>query len=128
MRSLPTVSFQQDFTTTGTYAPFKSEGVMVPLTRPVSKWSMQVSGLSALNLAASLTAWNVVLVGSIDGIYFPATSILVSHVSGTNANGDVAFPTVSTFSPFRDAKYVQLNIVSLTLNAATKIRVSVRGF
>ena len=131
MKALPVVSISPEFTTTGTYDPFKDleTGALIPLVMPVSKWEMQVSGLSALNAAASLTSWDVLLLGSLDGIYFPDTSLILEHSStASNANGDVVWPTVSSVSPFRNVKFIRIKVKALSLNAATKIRVSVRGF
>lgn len=126
---LPVVSISPEFTTTGLYDPFldTETGALIPLVRPVSKWSMQVSGLLANNTAGSLSSWTVYLMGSIDGIYFNTNNPILTHANGTNNNGDVVWPTVSTISPFRDIRFIRLN-VTVALNAATKIRVSVRGF
>ena len=91
------------------------------------KWALQVTGLTALNVVAVPTSWTVNLVASIDGIAFNATSLIVAHVGGVNANGDVVWNLTSS-KTFYLARYAQVQVAALTLGAtATKIRVSVIG-
>jgi hypothetical protein len=132
MSLLPVVSIQKDFTTTGTWDPFASEGVLVPLVRPVSRWEMSVLGLDNAGAVQAPTSWDVLLLASLTGLSFPDTSLILEHGSAATpaaANGDVIWPTVSSVSPFRDAAYIRIKIKALVLGAsATKIRVNVRGF
>ena len=123
----------KDFITTGNVAlPLQrpdAGGVMFspPFMLIPQKWALQVTGLTALNVVAVPTSWTVNLVASLDGIAFNATSLIVAHVGGVNANGDVVWNLTSS-KTFYLARYAQVQVAALTLGAtATKIRVSVVG-
>ena len=125
--------FQRDFTVAG--------NVNLPLQRPdlggvmfnppfqliPQKWGIQVTGLTAANVVAVPSAWTANLVASLDGIAFNATSLIVAHVGGVNANGDVVWNLTST-KTFYLARFAQLQLSGVTLGAtATKLRISIIG-
>ena len=127
------IHFQKDFTADGNAnlplsqvnnlgASYNPPFQLIP-----QKWALQVTGLTAANVVAAPTAWTVNLVASIDGISFNATSLIVAHVSGVNANGDVVWALTST-KTFYLCRFAQIQLTNTNLGAtATKLRISVIG-
>lgn len=125
------VAFSKLFSTTGTFDPYTDPdaGALLALGASPFLWSLQVTGLAADGVTqASLTSWDVRLLGSLDGLAFPVTSMLVQHVNTANANGDTTFSNSASIGQFRGAKFIRLNVNALSLNAATQIKVSVEGY
>src|SRR3990172_7736814 len=81
---------------------------------PMVTWTIQVKGV-----AVPATAWSVALEGSVDGVNF---SEILKH---TTLIGD----SINLFSgtTLFLAKYYRINVISLTLGAATSLTVNVIG-
>jgi len=124
MQGLPLVTRTHEFTTTG-YADAMDLGLALPFQHIPNKWSLQVTGLTAGNVVAAPTSWEVRLQRSLDGLaYDDDSGAMLEHASASNANGSV----VSTDGNLRPCRQVRIHVVSLNLGAtATKIRVSVVG-
>jgi len=121
MNGVPIDHFEKDLTADGTYLlNTDSLGAIMSYPRIPRIWTVQVTGLTAANVIAVPTAWDVQLLGSIDGIAF-VTQVL-RHVNGTDSNG--ALKTTGT--TYNLVRFAKLYLTSLNLGAtATKLRVAV---
>ena len=89
-----------------------------------TKYAIQVTGVDAADAAAAPTAWDVLLLASLDGVTFNEASKIVQHVNTANGNGDVVFSA----EKFYPARYWAIKCKALTLGAtAVKIKVAVIG-
>jgi hypothetical protein len=89
-----------------------------------TKYSLQVTGVDAAGAAAAPTAWDVLLLASLDGVTYNEASKIIEHVNGTNGNGDVLF----TQDKFYPARFWAIKCKALTLGApAVKIKAAVLG-
>jgi len=121
---LPLVTRTAIFKATG-FVDVTKLGLAIPLTHVPTKWSMQVTGLDAAGkVVTAPTAWNVTLLGSQDGLgYDSDAAALLTHVNGTNGNGD----SVDTGANFKVRRWVKIHCVSLTISPADHILVTVTG-
>ena len=124
MDGLPVFVQQVKFTTPGYANAFLVDG-STALHRIPTIWALQVTGLNAAGANVAAGAWSVSAQASLDGIGYDGdtTTALLSHVSGTNADGAV----VKSNSSFMAARYVRLHCTSLTLTNAAAIYVSLLG-
>lgn len=120
--------FQQVKITAPGYAnAFLVDGATA-LHRIPSIWSLQVTGVNAAGANVAATAWSVTAQASLDNLGYDGdtTAGIISHVSGTNADGAV----VKSNQNFLPTRYVRIHCTSLTLNGGagnTAILVSLLG-
>jgi len=89
-----------------------------------TRYSMQVTGVDANGDAAAPTAWDVLLLASLDGVTYTEASKIIQHVNTSNGNGDVVFSAGS----FYPARAWAVKCKTLTLGAtAVKIKVAILG-
>lgn len=89
-----------------------------------TKYAIQVTGVNAAGAAAAPTAWDVLLLASLDGVTYNEASVILQHVNTANGNGDVVFSA----EKFYPARYWAIKCKALTLGAtAVKIKVAVIG-
>jgi hypothetical protein len=89
-----------------------------------TKYSLQVTGVDAAGAAAAPSAWDVLLLASLDGVTYTEASKILEHVNTSNGNGDVVFSAGS----FYPARAWAIKCKALTLGAtATKIKVAILG-
>jgi len=82
---------------------------------PPSRWALQVVGVGG-----APTAWDVYLQWSLDGSNW---TNMLRHTNTVDANGD----TVGTEDWSFPAAYIRINVVGLTLGAASSISALVRA-
>ena len=131
MKLLAPIAVVQDFTATNTAAPFNpflTDAGAVYRLPPCKFWALQVTGLTAADVIALPTAWDVIIQPSINGISFNDMSTpVLEHVNGTNSNGDIVWSGAAS-APARLFQFFKIHVKTLTLGAtATKIRVFVIG-
>lgn len=114
-----------DFTAAGIYNFFTENGVgFLPILRSLTKWSIQVTGLDANGANVAAGDWDAFLQGSNDGIgYDDQTGAMLEHKQGVNADGSV----VRSSGNLMAVRAVRINLASLTLGSAAKVRVTVIG-
>jgi hypothetical protein len=115
MNGVPILHFEKDLTADGTYSLLTNDvGANMSFPRIPRIWTLQVSGLTAADAAATPTAWDVQILGSIDGINF--VTQLVRHVNGTNTIGTVK----SSATSYELVRFAKLYLTSLNLGATAK--------
>lgn len=92
---------------------FVATGVSVAPTE--LPWSLGTFALQIVEVGGTLTAWDVRLEGSLDGVSW---STIRTHVTGDGA-GATVFTGANRYSP----RYVRVNVSGLTLGTATSISV-----
>jgi hypothetical protein len=123
MHGVPVATQPVTFTTTGTnsdwHKGFDTNGnaVIIPFAIIPQKWAIQVSGFNSSGVLTAPSVWDVLLLGSLDGVTFNDGSKLLEHVNGTNINGD----TVWQGANFLPTRYCAVKCKSLTLGSASKI-------
>ena len=124
--AIPIIRFTREFTASSS-TPVKVD--YEPL-EPISfqhipkAWALQVTGYDAAGAVVASSAWDVLLVGSLDDAAFNETSKILENVSGTQQNGDVVFSGASSFP----TNYAAVICKTLTLGmTCTRIVVSVLG-
>lgn len=116
---IPLLSANMEFTTTGQQVVCDFGAGYIP-----SKYSMEVVGLNAAGAVVAPSAWDVLLLASLDGKVYNEASKILEHVNTSNGNGDVVF-SAGNFYP---ARFWAVKCKALTLGAlATKISVSILG-
>jgi hypothetical protein len=106
-RPADTDSVANTFTTTGT-------GTVLSTTLSFDQYALQVQVVGT----STLTTWNVVLEGSLDGVNF--STILIS----TNVLGQGVIWGSAMIAP---SLYIRSRVVSLVLGLATNITVTILG-
>jgi hypothetical protein len=81
---------------------------------PMVTWTLQVAGV-----AVPATSWSIALEGSVDGVNF---SEILKHTTLTGDKENL-FSGTTLFL----AKYYRINVLALTLGAATSVSVNVIG-
>jgi hypothetical protein len=106
--SLATIVSQPFVSRTDTYTVAANGVTVATAGTPCRSFALQLTGTTG-----TATAWSVVLEGSLDGTTF---TTIITHVSGTNANG----ATVVGLSngPWL---YLRTRLVSVTLSPATAL-------
>lgn len=85
---------------------------------PMKNWALQVFGVDANGNIAAPTAWTVAAIGSLAQC---AGTVLTSHVSGTQTNGQVTFAINSSVSS------INVALSNLNLGTATALVAVLEG-
>ena len=125
--AIPIISFKYEFTAASStpVTPTIEASDPIPFQHIPKSWALQVTGYDINGAVVAPSEWDVMLLGSLDGVVYDESSLLVAHVQGVNANGATAWPLVSIDKP---VNFMALKCKTLTLGAtAVKIVATVLG-
>lgn len=88
-----------------------------------TRYSMSVTGYDANGAVAIPTAWDVLLLASLDGVNYVEASKILEHVNTSHSNAQVIFSAGS----FYPARAWAVKCKGLNLGPAAKIKVAILG-
>ena len=134
MKGRPLVAYTVLVSTTGVLSPLAARSmseaaILEPIQLIPSRWALQVSAVKADGITpGTLTAWDVIIQPSLDGISFnDMTTPFLEHSNASQSIGDVVFSGLANKS-FFPLRFYKVDVKTLTLGGtATQLLISLLG-